>query len=375
MTGGLAFHDMNDLAGALHKIGGDEQGYYLLGWDPGDKAFEPKGREILYHSLRVRMSRPGLKVRTRAGYFGMPEGQRTHISARSHMLYALNSPFREDNIAIELTASVQESAALGPHIECLLHVGPMGVDFTRDDRGCQVAHLDVATLPQHLGEDVDLKSMHGQLATIEACGKSADTVLRDGFVFTARQSIAPGAYEMHVVVRNVAPGEGPALVGPKRLITDSDPNATHPPVRIGSASEFVNAIDLRESGFALTGITLGLAGAPAPKESAEYTSWHVAGPGDPAIRDFRAGDVISYRAVLMSRSDRNRPEAAELNVLFEGKPIHSETTRVDGNALHGAYQIDPSAPAGQYLLGITLPGRSKGRESSEEWINFQVVRD
>ena len=375
MTGGLAFHDTNDLLGVLHAAAQDEHDYYLLGWNPGDKAFEPKGREILYHSIRIGVRRPGLKVRSRAGFFGMPEGQRTHISARSRMLYALDSPFREEGIAVDLTASLEDSAALGPHIECLLHVGPLGVDFIPQDNGCRVAHLDVAVRPQRLGEDVNFSGLQGQLATIEACGESADRVLRDGFVFTTRQSVAPGPYQMHVVVRNTAPGEGPVL-GTKRLVTSSDPNATHPPVRIGSASEFVYAPDLRSSAFALSGIMLGLEGAP-PQASAEKTSWHVPVPGDPAIRDFRPGDVISYSAVLMSRSDRERPEAAQLNVLFEGKPIHSETIHADGNSLRGAYHIDPSAPAGQYLLGLAIPakgGKQKG-SAAEEWINFQIVTD
>lgn len=39
MTGGLAFHDTNDLSGALHQIAADQSDYYLLGWDPGEKAF------------------------------------------------------------------------------------------------------------------------------------------------------------------------------------------------------------------------------------------------------------------------------------------------------------------------------------------------
>lgn len=375
LTGGLAFHDRNDLFGVLHEIGGDEHGYYLVGWNPGDKAFEPKGREILYHSLRIRVARPGLTVRTRAGFFGMPEGQPTHLSARSRMLYALDSPFREEDIAVELTASVQDSATLGPHIECLLHVGPQGVDFTRDDRGCRVAHLDVAVRPQRLGEDLDNSDLHGQLATIEACGKSADRVLRQGFVFTTRPTVAPGPYQMHVVVRNVAPGGAPVL-GPNRLITDSDPNVMHPPVRVGSASEFVYAPDLRGNNLALSGITLGLEGA-ALQAAAGSTSWHVAVPGDPAIRDFHAGDVISYRAVLMSGPGRELPSSADLNILFEGKPVHSETIQADGSAFHGAYHIDAAAPAGQYLLGIIIAGRGGKQKSgaAEEWINFQVVSD
>src|SRR5579884_688266 len=42
MTGGLAFHDTNDLYGALHRAADDQHEYYLLGWNPGDGAFDLK---------------------------------------------------------------------------------------------------------------------------------------------------------------------------------------------------------------------------------------------------------------------------------------------------------------------------------------------
>lgn len=369
MTGGLAFHDTNDLFGALGKIAADEQGYYLLAWNPGNGAFDLKGREVLYHSIKIRMRKTGLKARSRAGYFGMPEGYRTHVSPRSRMLFALGSPFREEDIPVNLTASLQSSAALGPHIEALLHVGPQGVDFTRDDRGCRVAHLDVATMAQHLGDDFDPNDMHGQLATIETCGSAADRAPRDGFVFVARENVTPGPYVMHVVVRNVPPGGGAVLSGLQTR--DSDPNAVHPPVHIGSASEFVNVPDPR-AGAALSGIALRLDGAPQPPDD---SSWRPPVAGDPAIRDFHPGDVISYQASVIHAPARDWNGAAELQVLFEGKQIGAEHIQSTGDSLHGSYRIDSNAPAGQYLLGIAISGKSgKGKEDSvQEWINFQVA--
>jgi len=371
MTGGLAFHDTNDLFGTLGKIVADEQDYYLLGWNPGDGSFDLKGTEVLYHSIDIRIRRAGLKARSRAGFFGIPEGWRTHNSPRARMFYALGSPFREEDIPVALTASVQNSAVVGRHIEALLHVGPQGVDFTRDDRGCRVAHLDVATVPQHLGDDGDPDDLHGQLATIETCGSAAQKVLRDGFVFVAREKITPGLYVMHVVVRNVPPGEGAALAGLQRRVNNTDPNATHPPVHIGSASEFVNVTDLR-AGAALSGIALRLESAPQPLDN---SSWRLPVAGDPAIRDFHPGDLISYQASVFHAPTRDWSRAAELEILFEGKRVGIEHIQADGDSFHGSYRIDPNAPAGQYLLGIAMAGKTgKGKGSvAEEWINFQVV--
>jgi len=78
------------------------------------------------------------------------------------------------------------------------------------------------------------------------------------------------------------------------------PNAKHPPVHIGSASEFVNVPDPR-AGAALSGIALRLEGAPQPPEE----SWRMPVAGDPAIRDFHAGDVISYQASVIRAPARD----------------------------------------------------------------------
>ena len=344
---------------------------YLLGWDPGEKAFDLK-HKVEYHSIRIKLRRPGLKVRSRAGFFGRPEGQPTHSSARLRMLSTLDSPFRGEDIAVDLTASFQKSDALGPYIESLLHVSPQHINFTRDERGCSVAHVELATVPEPLGADFEPSTFRGQLTTIEACGSTADTVLRDGLVFTARQKIsAPGPYEMHVVVRDVPSGEGPAL-GPKHLITDSDPKILSSAMHLGSASEFVNIPDLRADRPALTGIKLSL--ESASELAAGASSWRPAVAGDPAIRDFHPGDIISYRASLLDRNRAGAPVTAEMNVLFEGKPIHSEVIQTSTGAFRGSYRIDPGASPGQYLLGIELPNAPRKGSAVTEWITFQLVR-
>jgi VWFA-related protein len=69
-TGGFAVIDSNDLARGLVRILDDQRGYYLIGYQPEDGTFEA-GPER-YRRIKVRLKRPGLKVRTRTGFYARP---------------------------------------------------------------------------------------------------------------------------------------------------------------------------------------------------------------------------------------------------------------------------------------------------------------
>jgi VWFA-related protein len=68
-TGGFAVVNSNDLPGALDRIAGDLRGYYLIGFQPDGDTFSSDGR---FRKIRIKVKRPGLKVRTRAGFYGVP---------------------------------------------------------------------------------------------------------------------------------------------------------------------------------------------------------------------------------------------------------------------------------------------------------------
>jgi VWFA-related protein len=64
-TGGLHVHDTNDLASMLYRIAEEGRTYYLIGYAPSEVG--NGGKE--FRRLRVRVAKPGLKVRSRPGYF------------------------------------------------------------------------------------------------------------------------------------------------------------------------------------------------------------------------------------------------------------------------------------------------------------------
>ena len=61
-TGGFYIFNTNDLLGGLEKIGREQNEFYILGYAPTDS---PEGS---CHTLKVKMERGGLHVRSRSGY-------------------------------------------------------------------------------------------------------------------------------------------------------------------------------------------------------------------------------------------------------------------------------------------------------------------
>jgi VWFA-related protein len=61
-TGGFTIFNTNDLLGGLQRIGREQNEFYILGYSPGDS---PEGS---CHTLKVKMNRGGMNVRSRSGY-------------------------------------------------------------------------------------------------------------------------------------------------------------------------------------------------------------------------------------------------------------------------------------------------------------------
>jgi VWFA-related protein len=62
-TGGFTITNTNDLAAGMRRIAAETRSYYLVGYDPTK---EPDGR---FRKIRVKVSRKGVRVRARRGYY------------------------------------------------------------------------------------------------------------------------------------------------------------------------------------------------------------------------------------------------------------------------------------------------------------------
>jgi VWFA-related protein len=58
---------------ALETIMNEQQGYYLVGYAPDVESFRPQKGFRQYHAIKVRVARPGLRIRSRAGFYGVTD--------------------------------------------------------------------------------------------------------------------------------------------------------------------------------------------------------------------------------------------------------------------------------------------------------------
>jgi len=68
-TGGLALSDGNDIGGAIERAWSDQDGYYLIGYEPEASSVPAPGAVPLERKVTVRVKRKGLKVRARRVYY------------------------------------------------------------------------------------------------------------------------------------------------------------------------------------------------------------------------------------------------------------------------------------------------------------------
>lgn len=72
-TGGLAVINRNDLQGGFSDIVRDQSAYYLIGFEPTQKTFVKSSGRAKFHKIRLKVNRPDVRVRTRAGFYGVTD--------------------------------------------------------------------------------------------------------------------------------------------------------------------------------------------------------------------------------------------------------------------------------------------------------------
>ena len=97
-TGGVHFHNDNDLFGGLKQIADNQSFYYVLTY--ASPATESDGR---YHRINVKVSRPGLEVTHRKGYYAPREDPTFIALKKREVLDALRAPGNLNEIPIRLS--------------------------------------------------------------------------------------------------------------------------------------------------------------------------------------------------------------------------------------------------------------------------------
>src|SRR5262249_52108904 len=162
---------------------------------PDATTFDDKARVPKFHTINVRMKKPGLRVRSRTGFFGTADGEPPSPAGRVDQIRkAFMSPFSTGSIRVRLTTLFSRNDNDGPYTNALLHFDAHDLMFTPQPDGTQKAQID--TFAATFDVDGQVVDSADKSWTLNVEEKSFDEVLKRGFVYSLHvPAKKPGAYQ------------------------------------------------------------------------------------------------------------------------------------------------------------------------------------
>lgn len=397
-TGGFAVLNNNDLSLGINRVLKDNESYYLLGFDPEDANFDRK-----FHSLKVRVTRPGVSVRSRSGFLGVADSApRPQPKTRDEQILAtLYSPFGARDLSLQMTSfffnleqppvAAAKPASATPNanqpnpqppkpqpakdkenkmppgtvsfVRSFFHIDPDKLTFNDLPEGKKELKLELVTFA--FNEEGLVVDQHGRAFSLTLDAERFTKAMEQGFFYVADIPVKkPGAYQFRAVLRDPQSG------------------------KIGSAGQFLQVPDLKKnrlamSGLILTGDALPPNGqTPAPDAPIkQQTTWE----SSAALRRFPRNVRLvygfhTYNATLNAAKQPDLLMQVELyqegKRVFQGQPRplqfsdKSEMKRLD---CLGQLALTGFKP-GDYMLHVIVTDKLAKQKyaHADQWMDFSV---
>jgi VWFA-related protein len=147
-TGGIFVHDNNDLAGGMREIMDDLSGYYLIGYKPPGDTFKTGKNGRGYHQIQVKVKVRSMHVRSRAGFYGVPDDETRPVYRTRHeqLRAAVASPFGASGVHVELASQVVNEGRKDSLARLWLHIDARDLTLQDAPDGTKKSAIDVLGL-------------------------------------------------------------------------------------------------------------------------------------------------------------------------------------------------------------------------------------
>jgi VWFA-related protein len=375
-TGGLCYRNAIDIAGAIREAAGDQSGYYVLGYSPGEGAFDKNPGSAGFHRVTVRVNRPELNVRWNGEFAGVPdealraETAPANRTRERQLAEALASPFAATGLKARLTSWFMDAKESGPVVHSVLHFDARELTFVQEPGGAWSAKVDFVALA-YCGVNQN-GTQYQRVVPILLPDDVYRRALKEGFVLSVdTPALDPGAFLIRAVVRDWASQ------------------------RIGSATQVVTVPDVRKGQFAMSGVVVKLASNDLLKKLAKPESGtsqdggiEESSEGGPAVRRFRPGQIVSYGFAILNPMLAGTPKRPQLTaqvrlycngkVVLKGGEFH-DVIPEEGDPTRyvagGILRLDPALVPGEYILEATVTDTlaPRGTAQVSQWMDFEVV--
>lgn len=352
-TGGRLTRRTDDPAAALAGALEDEQGYYVIGFEEGEGSGDVfTGRPLPQHPVTA-VTRAGVQMRARQGLLGAGDfltdraerqvWRPTFTTPASDIARGFTSPFASGAIPLRFVA-VYSTGKTGPGVDGRVFIDARDLTFTRKIDGQITASMDIEMAA--FDESGASLQSDGHTYALTFNPATFQEAVQRGFVAAPHLAVrSVGAFQVRVSVRDGTSG------------------------RIGSASQFVHAMDLTNGQICVPGIAL----TPEDSTLRSLLNRFVAG------QDFR----YTYQVVNLTVDENKRSEIDVVTrilrngeTIFQGKPATVTFTEGDNPTLRaamGTVRLGKLEP-GPYILQLTVTDRlAKSARSTMRYVNFEVV--
>jgi VWFA-related protein len=377
-TGGFFIKNTNDLNGGIRRVLKDQENYYLIGFVPEESTFNrEKGRG--FHDLKVKVSRPDVRIRTRSGFFGITDEEDKPLQKTfgQTLLAALTSPFASGDIGLRLTSMLGFDQQKGAFVSSLLHIDASELTFAPEANGQRKLSFEIAAFT--FGDNGRVVDQNIRSYVVRMTEREYEHTLKAGIFYRVNLPIKkPGAYQLRTAVRDTAS------------------------LKLGSANQFIEVPDLKKSRLTLSGMVVRGAAvdtarrASANAQPAARMTSTVEGKVEednpqagPAVRRFTRGMALEYAYMIYNaRLDKatNRPQLeTQLRLFRDGQQVFTgkvnpfdpgqqkDLTRlVAGGSLLLGSDLQP----GDYALQLIVTDKLAREENrlSSQWIDFEIVK-
>jgi VWFA-related protein len=352
-TGGFAVVNRNDFSTAYDRIVRDNSSYYVLAYYP------PDARPGRVHKIDVRVSRPGLTVRSRKGYVTpkkIEPAKTTKTTTKDirtpEVRDAMESPLPVSGLTMHVFASPFKGTA--PNASVLMGVELRGKDLKlSNNTAIQLSYLAIDTNGKIRGGNTDALTMGNlKAATRERIEETGLRVLN-------RLDLPPGRYQLRVAAHDAAGGN------------------------VGAVQYDLDVPDFVKAPFGISGLLMtSSATAAMPTAKADEQTKQVL-PGPPAAaRSFAQNEELALFAEVYDNAG-GTPHKVDITTTVttdEGKVLFkTEETRdsADLGGKTGGFGYMTRVPLkdlepGNYVLTVTGKSRLKDTPTAERRVRLVV---
>jgi VWFA-related protein len=356
-TGGFALNNSNSFENTFNRIVQENSTYYVLGFSSTNDR-----RDGRYRKLEVRVTRPGLMVRSRAGYMAPLRNERTpdplkpSATVSLAVAEALRSTVAMNGLPLRVFAAPFKGAGRDATVVVAVEVDASQLGLVEKD-GSHVGALEVS----YFSMDMRNKFYPGQTQTarLTLSPETFEHVIKTGIRMLVETILAPGRYQMRIAAGNRQ-------------------------AKAGSVVYDIDVPDFTSDQLAMSGVAIGSAATSRIMTMNSQSRFAAALPGNiTSTRVFDAGDTLGLYTEVYETLRNAPPHTVTLTAELraEGgtvvRNVSDERSSTELQGKRGGYGFSAQLPLndiapGLYVIHVEARANAGTRPTVSKDIQIRV---